>query len=353
MKFRLFGLALLAGALLTPTTTAGAAPGDQGAGNPVLTVGPTTLPADRVSEVTVTGTDYLVPPHAPGVDVFGGVYVFFGWVSDPNRFGPSIRSSTSNDGNYGVTYAYPGDGGDPGTRDDGTGSMRLVSFTAGGESGQATDFHMDDHGNWTTTLHIYGSTFTTTNPSTGETRSYDCQQVQCGVMTMGAHGNASATNEKFTPLNFTGSAPATPITPGGSGRGAGGGSGGAGGGSGSSSGEAGGGTEQAGGDIGGGAGSAGDPSSAAGAGSDVTTATSITEAQATAEDGDGPPVPGEDEVLAIGISSTRDTGGPGAALLLAAVAVVAVGMVGGVRWRRRRTRTQPRTTPALFQATRD
>lgn len=206
---------LLAAALQLATAPAASAQG--GGADPELSASPAALPADRVSTVTVTGRDYLVPPHAEGVDVFGGVYVFFGWVADPDRFGPSIRNSNDNDGTFGVTYAYPGGAGDASTRDDGSGAVRLVSFTAGGESGQATDFHMDGDGNWTTTVQVFGSTFTATMPD-GETRTYDCQEVQCGVFTVGAHGIASATNEKFAPVTFeteTGAASAPADAPGG------------------------------------------------------------------------------------------------------------------------------------------
>ncbi|MGE3621297.1 MAG: hypothetical protein AB7L84_12630 [Acidimicrobiia bacterium] len=204
------GVALVMSLVALAGPAAPSAGAGQGGGNPVLQVSVTTAAADRVTDVTVTGLDYLVPPHAPGTPVFGGVYVFFGWVANPAAFGPSIKNSTSNDGTFGVTYAYPGSGGDPGTRDPGNGTMRLVSFTPNGESGEATDYHMDDQGNWTTQLRIYGSTFTYVYPVTGEQRTVDCRQVQCGVFTIGAHGKTSATNEKFTPISFAG--PAAPVT---------------------------------------------------------------------------------------------------------------------------------------------
>ncbi|HVJ95610.1 MAG TPA: hypothetical protein VNC41_02125, partial [Acidimicrobiia bacterium] len=174
----------------------------QGSGNPVLSVSRTSLPATGVSNITITGTDYLVPPHAPGANVFGGVYVFFGWVRAGGGWGPSIRNSTNNDGNYGFTYTYPGDGGDAGTRDDPEGKMRFVSFTSGGTSGSATPYHMDDNGNWSTAMNIHGPTFTWENQGAGTSGTVDCRVVQCGVFTIGAHGKASATNEKFTPINF-------------------------------------------------------------------------------------------------------------------------------------------------------
>jgi len=198
---------VVSAALLVPPALAGAG---QGTGNPVLTVSPTKLTVGKSATVTVTGTDYLVPPHAPGVDVFGGVYLFFGWVRPGGPWGPSIRNSNNNDGVFGVTYSYRGDGGDGSTRDDGTGTMRFVSFTSGGLSGDATPFHMDDNGNWTATLVIPASTYQYTALGSVK-RTVNCQQVQCGVFTIGAHGKASATNEKFTPITFA-AAPVTPTT---------------------------------------------------------------------------------------------------------------------------------------------
>ncbi|MDQ7908052.1 LPXTG cell wall anchor domain-containing protein [Phytohabitans sp. ZYX-F-186] len=203
-------VSVLALAVALAATAATGAVAARRAASPSLAVSPGTLPADRISTVTVTGKSYLVPPHAPGVSVFGGVYVFFGWVAAADHFGPSIRNSSNNDGTVGVTYAYPGEAGDAGTRDDGSGSMRLISFTKGGASGEATDFHMDDNGNWSTTLRIFGATFTTTTAG-GGSRTYDCRKVQCGVFTIGAHGVASATNEKFTPVKFQGDAPAAAL----------------------------------------------------------------------------------------------------------------------------------------------
>jgi hypothetical protein len=203
------GAATAAAALLAATGTA--AHGAQGSGNPSLRISTATLSADRATTVTVTGTDYLVPPHAPGANVFGGVYLFFGWVKPGIAWGPSAKTSTSNDGNFGFTFHYAGDGGDPATRDDGSGTMRMVSFTAGGESGNATSFHMDDAGNWTTTLVVHGATYQYQDPTTGQARTVDCRTVQCGVYTIGAHGKASRTNERFTPIAFTGTSPVTPL----------------------------------------------------------------------------------------------------------------------------------------------
>jgi hypothetical protein len=203
-------LVLAAATVVALAAVAPSAHAAQGSGNPILQVSSPTLPATGTSTITVTGLDYLVPPHAPGASVFGGVYVFFGWVRPGGAWGPSIRNSNDNDGNFGVTYTYTGDGGDPGTRDDGGGIMRFVSFTPGGASGSSTPFHMDGNGNWSTTMVVPGSTYTWSDPFTGSVSTVNCRQVQCGVFTIGAHGKASATNERFTPVNFV--TPTTPTT---------------------------------------------------------------------------------------------------------------------------------------------
>jgi hypothetical protein len=302
----------------------------QGSGNPRLTVSSSSLPAGSASLLTVTGTDYLVPPHAAGTDVFGGVYLFFGWVADAGRFGPSIRNSNNNDGTAGVTYAYPGEVGDASQRDDGSGNMRLVSFTAGGESGNATDFHMDDAGNWSATLRVPGAVFHTTNPITGEVRSFDCTEVQCGVFTIGAHGKASATNEKFTPLTFTGSPPGTSS---GSGSGGGGAAGPAPDGD-SSSGQGGGsGTGASGSSAPGASSESGD---ATGEVADPDTALSDGPQVVEADPADASDAAPEDEraLVAAQVSSTRRTGGLGAPLLVGIAAVVVGAVGGGVWWRR-------------------
>lgn len=179
-----------------------AAHAGQGTGNPVLTVTPSSVGSGPTT-VQVTGRDYLVPAYAQGQTVFGGVYVFFGYVEGSN-WGPSNRTSTGTQGTFGGTYFYPGAGGGADTRNS-NGSMAMVSFTPGGESGSQTQHHMDRNGNWTAPLNIPGPTFSTQLPN-GQTRQFDCRTVTCGVFTIGAHGKTSATNEKFTPISFNGAA---------------------------------------------------------------------------------------------------------------------------------------------------
>ncbi len=220
LRTRRRGVAALVAGVLTLAlsgvgATAGAAPAQQ-CGNtqasPALTVDRATLDSAATTTINVVGTNYLVPPHACGNQVFGGIYVFFGWVQPGGQWGPSHRSETTPQGLFGTSYSYPGEGGGAETRDDGTGTIRLVSFTAGGESGDSTPYHMDSNGNWATTLVVRGSTYSFTNIMTGAQASVDCLQVQCGVFTIGGHGKSSATNELFTPINFTvaGGAPVVP-----------------------------------------------------------------------------------------------------------------------------------------------
>src|SRR5690606_12100297 len=127
--------------------------------------------------------------------------------------------STSATGLFGQTYSYPGEGGGAETRDDGTGTVRLISFTAGGESGDSTPFHMDGAGNWSADVTVRGATFSLVDVVTGQSATVDCMVVQCGVLTWGAHGKSSRTNEQFSPINFTNpqGQVVTPSAPGGAG----------------------------------------------------------------------------------------------------------------------------------------
>lgn len=183
--------------------------------NPQITIDRPTVGTNETATVNVSGTNFLVPPHQCGRDVFGGVYLFFGWVQPGGKWGPSFRSSTSANGLFGTSYSYPGEGGDAEVRDDGTGAVRLISFTKGGESGTSTPYHMDTNGNWGASVIVRGSTYTFKDVRTGASNTVDCTVVQCGIFTIGAHGKSSRTNERFTPINFTspGGAPIAPSNP--------------------------------------------------------------------------------------------------------------------------------------------
>ncbi len=216
---RTFAAALAACSLIgalqwtdAPTAAAQTTCGNTDA-TPTLTVSTPTVSASSVSTISVTGSDYLVPPHTCGANVFGGIYVFFGWVAPGDKWGPSWRGDGSN-GQFGFTYSYPGDGGGE-TRDDGSGLVRLVSFTNGGTSGAETPFHMDAGGNFSTTLTVRGALYSWVDSTTGASSTVDCRSVQCGVFTVGAHGKNSRTNERFAPVTFRNDGPAPTVAPGG------------------------------------------------------------------------------------------------------------------------------------------
>ncbi len=147
----------------------------------------TTPNADGATTVTLTGTGFQYQPNAPG-----GIYVFFGIVSDPatNAWAPSQGGAS------GSTYSYAS------TR----GSQLLVAFE-GGSSASASNATIRSDGTWTATMTIPGSRFTATfgDPHSGsvsQSSQVDCLQLICGIITIGAHGRWNANNESFTPVGF-------------------------------------------------------------------------------------------------------------------------------------------------------
>jgi hypothetical protein len=334
---------LAAGVLASTSGTAAATPAQTQCGNtaanPSIDVDRSTVGVDETAVVTVTGRSYLLPPHVCGTDVFGGVYLFFGWVQPGGQWGPSFTSSTSTQGLFGTTYSYPGEGGGGETRDDGTGTVRLISFTAGGESGTSTPFHMDGQGNWQADLTVRGSTYSFTDLRTGASRSVDCKVVQCGVFTIGAHGKASRTNERFVPINFTDAsgAPIVPSSP--NGAGAGGVSDPA-----SAPGQVGG-TAGAGSGTGSGIAGSGAGTSTADAPAEVGSVGEAPTTTGVAEDSEDEDVDAEvldAEQTAAVQDFGDDGGGGGSGILIGGIAlVVAVAAVGGVLVARRRSSTGP------------
>ncbi|HOT78340.1 MAG TPA: hypothetical protein PKY13_00060 [Microthrixaceae bacterium] len=212
-------LAAAAGAVLSVAAVAGLGVAPAGAQTPTLTVSQSVLPAAQATTVTVVGTSYLVPPHSSDKNVFGGVYVMFGWVQPGSTWGPSSRNGANSNGQFGITYSYAGVNRGADTRDDGSGLNRFVAFTQGEVNDGTTAFAMsmdpafpdNSRGNWTTTITVPGSTYQWVDPATNMTNTVDCLQVQCGIYTIGAHGKASATNERFTPISFSTGAGA-PVT---------------------------------------------------------------------------------------------------------------------------------------------
>ncbi|MGO1628606.1 hypothetical protein [Microbacterium sp.] len=143
--------------------------------------------ADGATTVSLSGSGFQYQPNAPG-----GVYVFFGTVSDPstNAWAPS------QGGRSGQTFGYAA-----------TNGTRLLVAFDGGSSASAANGVIDANGNWSAQMTIPGSKFTATfgDPHSGNDQSgqeIDCLQVQCGIITIGAHGSINANNESFTPVSF-------------------------------------------------------------------------------------------------------------------------------------------------------
>ncbi|MDR5698732.1 hypothetical protein [Agromyces aerolatus] len=120
---------------------------------------------------------------------FGGVYVLFGWNSGPG-WEPSAGGST------GATYRYVAD--DPNAP---AGYQLFVPFPGSATESEGNGGSLNPDGTWSAELTIAGPVFTPVDAvDTGET--IDCTQVQCGIMTIGAHGVVSPANESFTPIAF-------------------------------------------------------------------------------------------------------------------------------------------------------
>jgi hypothetical protein len=129
----------------------------------------------------------------------GGIYVMFGWVDDPA--GGSWRPS--NGGLTGEDYRYVPDSESASNE----GHQKFVAFPGSDTEAAANGGVLAADGTWATELSVPGPRFTSQDRS-GATTEVDCTQVQCGVITIGAHGVKNATNETFTPVSFGGGAPA-------------------------------------------------------------------------------------------------------------------------------------------------
>lgn len=139
-----------------------------------LTVAPAKSLADRDQKVTLTGKGY---PVSNAGNVFGGVYILFGWVDKM----PSVEGATAVS-----DYVYA----------DGQETYQwMVNYP--GNTTEPNAPVMDANGNWSAEFTVYGSKFTSANGVT-----VDCYQVQCGVFTIGAHGRVNAAAEVFTPVYF-------------------------------------------------------------------------------------------------------------------------------------------------------
>ncbi|WP_170116330.1 hypothetical protein [Rathayibacter caricis] len=173
-------------------------------------VAPAASAAGSVSVSFADGASAADPDYATSITVsgrgfqsiqggFGGVYVLFGWVSGAG-WGPS------SGGEVGTDYRYVPDS----ESKDNAGFERFVAFP-GSETESAANGVLTADGSFTVDLTIPSARFEAQDRS-GEVTTVDCLEVQCGVITIGAHGVKNANNETFTPVSFA--APAAGAAPG-------------------------------------------------------------------------------------------------------------------------------------------
>lgn len=119
---------------------------------------------------------------------FGGIYVMFGWVDSGWR--PSEGGATGTDYRY-----VPDDEANP------TGYISFVTFPGSSTAYAANGGEVAADGTWSAVLNVPGATFTSLDRE-GDPTEVDCREVQCGIITIGAHGVKNANNETFTPITF-------------------------------------------------------------------------------------------------------------------------------------------------------
>ncbi|QZN85307.1 hypothetical protein [Cellulomonas sp. C5510] len=148
--------------------------------------GPAVLDPAAATTLRVSGTGFQSVPGG-----FGGLYVLFGWV-DPAA-GDGWRPSAG--GASGVQYRYAVDA----QSQENAGYQRFVAFPGSRTSAEANGGQLAEDGTWATELTVPGPVLETLGAD-GGTVEVDCREVTCGVITIGAHGVANATNETFTPV---------------------------------------------------------------------------------------------------------------------------------------------------------
>lgn len=149
---------------------------------------PDGVAADGPTTVQVSGTGFQVVPGG-----FGGVYVLFGWVDDPD--GGSWRPSAG--GATGTTLRYAVDD----AARENAGHQVFVAFPGASTAVEANGGQLAEDGSWSATLTVPGARFTALDAA-GAPVDVDCATTTCGVITIGAHGVANATNETFTPVDL-------------------------------------------------------------------------------------------------------------------------------------------------------
>jgi hypothetical protein len=156
---------------------------------------PATADSEYATKVAVRGAGFQSIKGG-----FGGIYVLFGTVSGTWQ--------PSKGGESGVDFVYVEDSETMNNH----GYQRYLSFPGGSTESAANGGVVNADGSWATQLVIPGPTFPAKGRN-GGVEQVNCLRVQCGVITIGAHGVADSSNETFTRVRFvdpTGVQPAAP-----------------------------------------------------------------------------------------------------------------------------------------------
>lgn len=137
------------------------------------------------TKMTVRGTGFQSIKNA-----HGGVYVAFGTVNGNWR--------PSKGGKTGTNYLYVPDSETKGNK----GFMRYVAFPGSDTASAANGGTLSADGSFNVELMIPGTSFTAYDRN-NKPATVDCLKVQCGIITIGAHGVPNGNNESFTPVTFT------------------------------------------------------------------------------------------------------------------------------------------------------
>ncbi len=117
----------------------------------------------------------------------GGIYVWFGTVGSGWK--------PSQGGVSGQDYQYIPDSESANNK----GFQRYIAFP-GSDTASSAHGTMSDSGAWSATITVPGPTFQAVGRN-GSATTVDCRKVQCGIITVGAHGVKNAQNETFTPVS--------------------------------------------------------------------------------------------------------------------------------------------------------
>ena len=187
---------LLTSLVLTPALVAPQSAAAAGASVTISNAaGTATADPEFATSFTVTGTGFQSIQGG-----IGGIYALFGWVEPGSSWQPS------NGGTVGGDYRYVPDA----ESKENAGFQRFIAFP-GSDTESAANAIMSATGDFTIDMVVPGAGFESLDRD-GNISAVDCLVVQCGIITIGAHGVKNANNETFTPITFVAPA-ATAGTP--------------------------------------------------------------------------------------------------------------------------------------------